>query len=76
MEQYKTQQLLTLAQRHFGQNIQIEYKPSGLTSGWYLSKNDHSYCIGKTEWLDFLCSITRSEFDDILNRSYTSTLEK
>lgn len=49
----KTQQLLTLAQRQFGENIQIEYKPGlkpgGVTSGWYLSKNEHSYCIGKND---------------------------
>lgn len=59
----KTQQLLTLAKHYFGQDIrqdiQVEYKPGGLKSGWYLNKNDRSYCIGKNEFeaILWLCRV-------------------
>lgn len=46
----KTQQLQALAERQVGENIRVEYKPGGLTSGWYISKKEHSYCIGKNEF--------------------------
>lgn len=49
MKPTKTQQLQATASRIFGDNVQIEYKPGGIRSGWYISKGEHTYCFGKNE---------------------------
>lgn len=49
MKPTKTQQLQATASRIFGENVQIEYKPGGIRSGWYISKGEHTYCFGKNE---------------------------
>lgn len=48
MKPTKTQQLQATASRIFGE-VQIEYKPGGIRSGWYISKGEHTYCFGKNE---------------------------
>ena len=65
MENLKTQtltkdHLLMLTKYHFGQNVQIKYKQNGLTSGWYLGNNNHSYYISKDAFSAALWLISSS----------------
>ena len=60
MENLTENHLLMLTKYHFGQNVQIKYKQNGITSGWYLFNNNHSYCIGKDAFSAALWLISSS----------------